>query len=72
MVINPSLANETFSYTSQELMLMNVPLVVYSCGAPAERIKRENYEFGMICYQFDIQSLEIAVTNLLLKLTTNK
>lgn len=69
IVMNLSLANETFSYTSQELMLMNVPLVVYSCGAPAERIKRENYFLGEICYQLDIDSLEATVNSLIFKLS---
>ena len=37
--IIPSVCPETFSYTTQEIMMMNMPLMVFDLGAPAERVK---------------------------------
>jgi GT2 family glycosyltransferase len=34
----PSIWPETFSYTTQEIMMMEMPLMVFNLGAPAERI----------------------------------
>jgi glycosyltransferase involved in cell wall biosynthesis len=34
----PSICPETFSYTTQEIMMMDMPLMVFDLGAPAERI----------------------------------
>jgi glycosyltransferase involved in cell wall biosynthesis len=34
----PSICPETFSYTTQEIMMMNMPLMVFDLAAPAERI----------------------------------
>ena len=35
----PSIWPETFSYTSEEVMQMELPLMVFNIGAPAERVK---------------------------------
>ncbi len=35
----PSIWPETFSYTSEEVMQMELPLIVFNIGAPAERVK---------------------------------
>ena len=35
----PSVCPETFSYTTQEIMMMDMPLMVFNLGAPAERVK---------------------------------
>ena len=42
----PSIWPETFSYTTQEIMMMELPLMVFDLGAPAERVK--DYEKGYI------------------------
>jgi GT2 family glycosyltransferase/glycosyltransferase involved in cell wall biosynthesis len=44
--IIPSIWPETFSYTTEEIMQMNMPLVVFDMGAPAERVKK--YDKGII------------------------
>jgi glycosyltransferase involved in cell wall biosynthesis/2-polyprenyl-3-methyl-5-hydroxy-6-metoxy-1,4-benzoquinol methylase len=46
MYLIPSIWPETFSYTSSEIMSMNVPLAVFPVGAPVERVK--HYEKGLI------------------------
>lgn len=42
----PSICPETFSYVTQELMELDVPLACFNYGAPAERIK--NYNKGLV------------------------
>jgi len=42
----PSIWPETFSYTTQEIMMMEMPLMVFNLGAPAERVA--NYSKGYI------------------------
>jgi len=42
----PSIWPETFSYTAQEVMMMELPLMVFDLGAPAERVKK--YTKGII------------------------
>ena len=42
----PSIWPETFSYTTQEIMEMNIPVAVFNIGAPAERVK--NYDKGIV------------------------
>lgn len=42
----PSIWPETFSYTSEEIMMMEMPLFVFNLGAPAERVK--DYALGHI------------------------
>lgn len=42
----PSIWPETFSYTTEEIMQMGLPLMVFDIGAPAERVR--HYEKGMI------------------------
>lgn len=44
--IIPSIVPETFSYTTQEIMMMEMPLMVFNLGAPAERVK--NYSKGYV------------------------
>ncbi|HGZ69835.1 MAG TPA: glycosyltransferase, partial [Nitratifractor sp.] len=51
----PSIWPETFSYTSQEVMNMDLPLVVFDIGAPAERVK--GYEKGYIVKGVNAQAL---------------
>ena len=42
----PSIWPETFSYTTQEIMMLKMPLMVFNLGAPAERVRE--YEQGYI------------------------
>jgi glycosyltransferase involved in cell wall biosynthesis len=42
----PSVWPETFSYTTQEVMMMEIPLMVFNLGAPAERVN--NYAQGYV------------------------
>ncbi len=42
----PSIWPETFSYTTQEIMMMEMPLMVFNLGAPAERVT--HYSKGYI------------------------
>jgi GT2 family glycosyltransferase len=44
---------ETFSYTTQEIISMELPLVSFDIGAPAERIKK--YDNGMVLDSFDVK-----------------
>jgi len=48
----PSIWPETFSYTTDEIMQMGYPLIVFNLGAPAERVK--NYSLGTV---IEIQDL---------------
>lgn len=49
VVLIPSIWPETFSYTSQEAMLMGVPVACFDIGAPAERVKE--YDKGIVIPQ---------------------
>ena len=42
----PSIWPETFSYTTDEIMQMGYPIIVFDLGAPIERVR--NYELGMV------------------------
>jgi glycosyltransferase involved in cell wall biosynthesis len=42
----PSICPETFSFTTAEVMMMELPLAVFNLGAPAERVR--NYEKGLV------------------------
>jgi GT2 family glycosyltransferase len=42
----PSICPETFSYTTDEIMQLGYPLIVFDLGAPAERVK--DYKLGKI------------------------
>lgn len=47
----PSVWPETFSYTTEELMELGVPVAVFDIGAPAERVAK--YEKGLIIERID-------------------
>lgn len=66
-VIYPSLNSETFSYTVQEMMILNVPFVVFNLGAPPERIKKYNYPLAEIAKSFSVDDLFEATAGLLYK-----
>lgn len=42
----PSIWPETFSYTTEEIMQMKMPIMCFDIGAPAERVSK--YEYGII------------------------
>lgn len=42
----PSVCPETFSYTTDEIMQMGYPIIVFDLGAPAERVR--NYKYGHV------------------------
>jgi glycosyltransferase involved in cell wall biosynthesis len=49
----PSIVPETFSYVTQELMALDVPLAVFNLGAPAERVA--NYAKGLVLEEMDAE-----------------
>jgi len=51
----PSIWPETFSYTSEEIMQMQLPLMVFDLGAPAERVK--HYDKGYIISKINAQAV---------------
>jgi len=51
----PSICPETFSYTTQEIIMMQMPLMVFDVGAPAERVKE--YEKGVVLKPDYIESI---------------
>lgn len=57
LVVYPSINNETFSYVAQELMLLEVPFVLFSCGAPQERIRSSGYALSEIAEAVTLESL---------------
>jgi GT2 family glycosyltransferase len=50
----PSICPETFSYTTDEIMQMGYPLIVFDLGAPAERVK--HYKLGKVIAKEDLYS----------------
>ena len=55
MFIIPSICPETFSYTTQEIMMMEIPLMVFDIGAPAERVKK--YAKGHIIDEINVDAV---------------
>ncbi|MEI8005440.1 MAG: glycosyltransferase, partial [Bacteroidota bacterium] len=51
LVFIPSIVPETFSYTTEETMKMNLPIAVFNIGAPAERVI--NYPKGILLDKID-------------------
>lgn len=51
----PSIWPETFSYTSEEIMKMQLPLMVFDLGAPAERVRC--YEKGHIIQEISADAI---------------
>lgn len=61
----PSICPETFSYTTEEMITLGIPVMVYNLGAPAERVK--NYEKGFVINTFDMESTIEAIEKLSMK-----
>ena len=51
----PSIIPETFSYVTQELMHLEMPLVCFDLGAPAERISR--YRWGKVAKEVSADAM---------------
>ncbi|MDR2570119.1 MAG: glycosyltransferase [Oscillospiraceae bacterium] len=49
-----SIIPETFSYTTEEIIKMNLPVAVFDLGAPAERVSE--YDKGLIIDSIDAQT----------------
>lgn len=57
----PSIWPETFSYTTEEIMKMGMPIFAFNLGAPAERVK--NYEKGTILENINAISAISSIIN---------
>jgi|GEM_PF-314687 len=57
----PAIWPETFSYTSEEIMQMNLPLAVFNIGAPAERAI--HYNKALIISKIDARTALDEITN---------
>lgn len=51
----PSVCPETFSYTTAEIMEMDMPVMCFNLGAPAERVAR--YEKGIVLPDMSIDTI---------------
>lgn len=58
----PSIWPETFSYTTQEIIMMNLPLIVFNLGAPAERVLK--YPKGYIIEDISPESIISTIQNI--------
>lgn len=62
----PSVCPETFSYTTEELIKLDVPIIVYNLGAPAERVA--TYHKGIVINDFETESVIKAIETITNKL----
>jgi glycosyltransferase involved in cell wall biosynthesis len=62
VMLFPSIWPETFSYVTQELIEMNLPLACFNLGAPAERIR--HYRQGLVLDSQDPQMVLNALREL--------
>ena len=53
--IMPSIWPETFSYTTQEIILMEKPIICFNLGAQAERVSK--YDKGYIAEDISAESM---------------
>ncbi len=51
IIFIPSVWPETFSYTTAEAIIMNIPVACFDLGAPAERVKK--YDKGLVINEID-------------------
>ena len=47
----PSISPETFSYVTEELISLEVPIAVFDIGAPPERVRK--YQYGLVLKEID-------------------
>lgn len=50
----PSICPETFSYMTEEMMVLRLPVVAFDLGAPAERLR--GYELGRLCAETNAEA----------------
>jgi len=55
IILFPSIVPETFSYVVEESIAMDLPIVAFNIGAPAERLKA--YNKAEIVYTFNIEDI---------------
>lgn len=58
----PSIIPETFSYVTQELMMLGLPVACFNLGAPAERIS--SYQHGAIIPEITPEAVYMTITRL--------
>ena len=66
IILIPSVWPETFSYTTEEAILMDLPVAVFNIGAPVERVK--HYEKGLIIYDKNPEKIIKAIQEHLINL----
>jgi glycosyltransferase involved in cell wall biosynthesis len=64
----PSICPETFSYVTEEIITMEMPLVCFDLGAPASRVRR--YSYGEVAKSADAQGALDAIRVLANRITT--
>jgi GT2 family glycosyltransferase len=57
--LQPSVWPETFSYSVQEMMQLDLPVVCFDLGAPAERLKA--YSKGFVASSISVEALQEAI-----------
>lgn len=57
----PSIWPETFSYTTSEIMSMNMPVAVFPIGAPVERV--QHYAKGLVISKADTETIISEITD---------
>lgn len=53
IILIPSIWPETFSYTTQEIIAMGLPVACFNLGAPAERLRK--YDKGIVIPRIDAE-----------------
>ncbi len=66
IVFIPSICPETFSYTTAEAMSMDIPVVCYNLGAPAERVAK--YKKGLVLNEINPAENLTEIKDFVLKL----
>jgi glycosyltransferase involved in cell wall biosynthesis len=64
----PSICPETFSYVTEEIITMEMPLVCFDLGAPASRVK--HYRFGEVARETSAQGALDAIMSLACRVET--
>jgi glycosyltransferase involved in cell wall biosynthesis len=65
LIFIPSIWPETFSYTTEEAIMMDVPVAVFNIGAPAERVKK--YNKGLVLENTDPEYILREITQFVSK-----
>ena len=67
MFFFPSICPETFSYVIEEMMRLDLPIVAFDLGAPAERLR--NYAASRLCDEVSAQAALAALVEYHAQLT---